>query len=132
MKNNRKNNRKLTQKEEIQQENNLLKAKLIAENGAHFPEEHLEPLDPKIENGWLNYKLFQDSYFSIELEQNEITTVTFNPDDEKATVNVRLKFSTSPGNGEKKENSGIAIISFGMRHGYWCINSVKIPGFNIR
>jgi hypothetical protein len=50
-----KKSQKLSKEEELQQENNLLKAKLIAESGAVFPKDDASQLDPEIENEWLNY-----------------------------------------------------------------------------
>ena len=50
-----KNNEKLTPEEKLQQENNLLKAKLIAENGAHFYENDDSEISSEMENKWLKY-----------------------------------------------------------------------------
>lgn len=45
----------LTPEEKLQQENNFLKLKLMAENDAKFFEGGEKELDPKLENEWLNY-----------------------------------------------------------------------------
>lgn len=45
----------MSKEEQLQEENNLLKAKLTAENGAVFPEKDRTQLDSKSENDWLNY-----------------------------------------------------------------------------
>ncbi|ELR70252.1 hypothetical protein C900_03937 [Fulvivirga imtechensis AK7] len=45
----------LTPEEKLQQENNLLKLKLMAEHQAQFPEQDENPLNPEQENAWLNY-----------------------------------------------------------------------------
>ena len=45
----------LTPEEKLQQENNLLKLKLMAEHQAHFPEQDKNLLNPEQENAWLNY-----------------------------------------------------------------------------
>lgn len=47
-------NDELTPEEKLQQENNLLRLKLMAENDAYFPENE-KKLDPEQENAWLNY-----------------------------------------------------------------------------
>jgi hypothetical protein len=71
---------------------------------------------------------FQEAYQSFEIEEANITDVSFNMDDETGIVSVKTAYKAQLKNGDWISHSGIALINFKYNGYYWAVSEFSLPG----
>jgi len=92
----------------------------------------IEGNEIKTEDFTRQIELFQEAWKKFKVKEQKIDNVSFDIDEGKASVNVRLSYDAISENNEINSFSGKSTINFEWEYGYWYIKKVVVPGFNMK